>query len=233
VRHYGKFSGFMLQDSANMDPKAPGIASRSFGSVPGKFERDMVVTHQRTGRQVRLSSSRQAFRPGATRPSTSLPVTSSVSSAMTPWIGDTLTEDRTICYERDPALSARGFHLHFESEIRPIQKIPGRPGETAAGGRRAVLLPPATPRRRNAPGRVGPLQLRCPIPLAGGIQRRVTPDPHPWTLLNGSSPIFAQKYSSLVVASESVFGADKFRPACRAFSPMTGRCAISRKKIPS
>src|SRR5688572_16012699 len=51
-----RFSGFVFKIQANMDPKhRDRIAFVRVCS--GKFERDMMVTHQRTGKTMRLSSS--------------------------------------------------------------------------------------------------------------------------------------------------------------------------------
>jgi translation elongation factor EF-G len=55
-----KFSGFIFKIQANMDPKhRDRIAFLRVCS--GKFERDMMVIHQRTGKTVRLSSSHKLF----------------------------------------------------------------------------------------------------------------------------------------------------------------------------
>ena len=57
---HDKFSGFVFKIQANMDPKhRDRIAFLRVCS--GKFERDMMVTHQRTGKSVRLSSSHKLF----------------------------------------------------------------------------------------------------------------------------------------------------------------------------
>lgn len=54
------FSGFVFKIQANMDPKhRDRIAFVRVCS--GKFERDMTVTHMRTGKKVRLSSSHKLF----------------------------------------------------------------------------------------------------------------------------------------------------------------------------
>src|SRR6202040_4463086 len=55
-----RFSGFIFKIQANMDPKhRDRIAFLRVCS--GKFERDMVVLHPRTGKKVRLSSSHKLF----------------------------------------------------------------------------------------------------------------------------------------------------------------------------
>src|SRR5688572_5696714 len=54
------FSGFIFKIQANMDPKhRDRLAFVRICS--GKFERDMSVTHTRSGKKVRLSSSHKLF----------------------------------------------------------------------------------------------------------------------------------------------------------------------------
>jgi peptide chain release factor 3 len=54
------FSGFIFKIQANMDPRhRDRIAFLRI--VSGKFERDMVATHSRSGKKVRLSSSHKLF----------------------------------------------------------------------------------------------------------------------------------------------------------------------------
>ncbi|MBA3850707.1 MAG: peptide chain release factor 3, partial [Opitutus sp.] len=93
---YPRFSGFIFKIQANMDPKhRDRIAFLRVCS--GKFERDMVVTHQRTGRQVRLSSSHKLF--GQERETVDEAFPGDVIGLVGHdafGIGDTLTEDRTI-----------------------------------------------------------------------------------------------------------------------------------------
>src|SRR6201996_7260857 len=55
-----QFSGFIFKIQANMDPKhRDRIAFIRICS--GKFTRDMTVTHTRTGKTMRLSSSHKLF----------------------------------------------------------------------------------------------------------------------------------------------------------------------------
>jgi peptide chain release factor 3 len=106
---YDKFSGFIFKIQANMDPKhRDRIAFVRVCS--GHFTRDMTVTHQQSGRRVRLSSSQKLF--GQER--------STVDEA---WpgdiiglvgydlfgIGDTLTEDPGILYDEIPRFPPEVF----------------------------------------------------------------------------------------------------------------------------
>ena len=59
-RSTARFSGFVFKIQANMDPRhRDRIAFLRICS--GKFERDMTVTHARTGKKVRLSSAHKLF----------------------------------------------------------------------------------------------------------------------------------------------------------------------------
>jgi peptide chain release factor 3 len=56
----GPFSGFIFKIQANMDPRHRDRIG-FLRICSGKFERDMFVTHQRTGKRVRLSSAHKLF----------------------------------------------------------------------------------------------------------------------------------------------------------------------------
>ena len=104
-----KFSGFVFKIQANMDPKhRDRIAFLRVCS--GKFQRDMVVTHQRTGKNVRLSSSHKLF--GQERETVDEAWPGDVIGLVGHdafGIGDTLTEDRTIAYDEIPRFAPEVF----------------------------------------------------------------------------------------------------------------------------
>ncbi len=106
---HDKFSGFVFKIQANMDPKhRDRIAFLRVCS--GKFQRDMVVTHQRTGKNVRLSSSHKLF--GQERETVDVAWPGDVIGLVGHdafGIGDTLTEDRTIAYDEIPRFPPEVF----------------------------------------------------------------------------------------------------------------------------
>lgn len=106
---HDKFSGFVFKIQANMDPKhRDRIAFIRVCS--GKFERDMVVTHQRTGKNVRLSSAHKLF--GQDRETVDEAWPGDVIGLVGHdafGIGDTLTEDRTIAYDEIPRFAPEVF----------------------------------------------------------------------------------------------------------------------------
>src|SRR5437667_243540 len=96
------FSGFVFKIQANMDPRhRDRIAFVRVCS--GKFEREMAVTHTRTGKKVRLSSSHKLFGRERETVDEAWPgdVVGLVGHADFR-IGDTLAEDSSLVYDQIP-----------------------------------------------------------------------------------------------------------------------------------
>jgi peptide chain release factor 3 len=110
------FSGFIFKIQANMDPKHRDRLA--FVRVcSGKFERDMTVTHTRTGRKLRLSSSHKLFGRDRETVDEAYPgdVVGLVGHADFR-IGDTLAEDGSIVYREIPRFTPEVFGwLHSPS----------------------------------------------------------------------------------------------------------------------
>jgi len=107
------FSGFIFKIQANMDPKhRDRIAFLRVCS--GKFERDMTVTHGRTGKKVRLSSSHKLF--GNERETVDEAYPGDIIGLVGHsdfGIGDTLTTDSAIVYREIPRFTPESFaYLH-------------------------------------------------------------------------------------------------------------------------
>ena len=102
------FSGFIFKIQANMDRRhRDRIAFVRVCS--GRFERDMVVTHSRTGKKVRLSNSSKLF--GRDRETVDEAFPGDIVGFVGQQnfgIGDTLAEDETILYDEIP---------HFPPEV--------------------------------------------------------------------------------------------------------------------
>ena len=110
------FSGFVFKIQANMDPRhRDRIAFVRVCS--GKFTREMVVTHSRSGKKVRLSSSHKLFGRERETVDEAYPgdVVGMVGHAGF-GIGDTLTEDPEIVYAEIPRFAPECFgYLHGTS----------------------------------------------------------------------------------------------------------------------
>jgi peptide chain release factor 3 len=104
-----KFSAFVFKIQANMDPKhRDRIAFVRICS--GKFERDMVVQHPRSGKTMRLSSSHKLF--GQERETVDEAWPGDVIGLVGHsefHIGDTLTEDRSILFDEIPRFPPEVF----------------------------------------------------------------------------------------------------------------------------
>jgi peptide chain release factor 3 len=103
------FSGFIFKIQANMDPKhRDRIAFLRICS--GRFERDMTVTHSRTGKKVRLSSSHKLFANERETVDEAFPgdIIGLVGHSDF-GIGDTLSTDAGIVYREIPRFTPESF----------------------------------------------------------------------------------------------------------------------------
>jgi peptide chain release factor 3 len=103
------FSGFVFKIQANMDPKhRDRVAFVRICS--GRFQRDMQVTHTRTGESVRLSSSHRIF--GRDRQSVDEAWPGDVIGLVGQAgfrIGDTLAEDPALAFDGIPSFAPECF----------------------------------------------------------------------------------------------------------------------------
>ena len=209
-----KFSAFVFKIQANMDPKhRDRIAFVRICS--GKFERDMTVIHQRSGRTIRLSSSHKLF--GQDRETVDEAWPGDVIGLVghdSFRIGDTLTEDKSIRYDEIPRFppevftfianptpsDAKKFRAGLEQLLQEgvVQSITLRAGMTTS-----TLL-----------AAVGTLQfevVQWRLQAEYGAESRL--DVSPWSLMKWLAPADpAQKLpdpSLFLVPSGVAFGADK------------------------
>ena len=179
----------------------------------GKFERDMVVTHQRTGKQVRLSSSHKLF--GRDRETVDEAWPGDVIGLVGHsefGIGDTLTTDRAIYFDEIPRFPSEVFSYISNPNTGDAKKY--------RAGLEQLLQEGVVQsfNARNAPpgstllAAVGPLQfevVQWRLKSAYNAESRL--EPAPWTLLKWVEPHPSLKNpSSLVVAQGVSFGSDKF-----------------------
>ena len=103
------FSGFIFKIQANMDPRHRDRIA--FVRVcTGKFERDMTVTHSRTGKKIRLSNSHKLFAQERETVNEAYPgdIVGLVGHSEF-GIGDTLTSDPNITYHEIPRFTPETF----------------------------------------------------------------------------------------------------------------------------
>src|SRR5205814_3083316 len=107
------FSGFIFKIQANMDPRHRDRIA-FLRVCTGKFERDMTVTHSRTGKKVRLSSSHKLFANERETVDEAFPgdIIGLVGHSEF-GIGDTLTTESGIVYNEIPRFTPESFsYLH-------------------------------------------------------------------------------------------------------------------------
>ncbi len=209
-----KFSGFVFKIQANMDPKhRDRIAFVRVCS--GKFERDMMVAHPKSGKNIRLSSSAKLF--GQERETVNEAWPGDVIGLVghdVLGIGDTLTEDKSILFDEIPRFppevftfianpnpsDAKKFRAGLEQLLQEgvVQSITLRAGMTTS-----TLL-----------AAVGPLQFEVvQFRLQSEYNAASRLDPSPWTLMRWLAPVTdgakLPDLSRFIVPSGVAFGTDK------------------------
>ena len=209
---YDRFSAFVFKIQANMDPKhRDRIAFVRICS--GKFTRDMLVTHQRTGKTVRLSSSHKLF--GQERETVDEAWPGDVIGLVghTDFgIGDTLTEDKSILYDEIPRFPPEVFTYISNPNSADAKKYRAGLEQLLQEGVVQSFTARNAPPGATLLAAVGPLQfevVQWRLQSEYNAESRLTPTP--WTLLKWLEPHPSLKNpSSLVVATGVSFGTDKF-----------------------
>ncbi|HWA09386.1 MAG TPA: GTP-binding protein [Opitutaceae bacterium] len=209
---YEKFSAFVFKIQANMDPKhRDRIAFVRVCS--GKFTRDMMVTHQRTGKTVRLSSSHKLF--GQERETVNEAWPGDVIGLVGHsefGIGDTLTEDKGIVYDEIPRFPPEVFTYISNPNSADAKKYRAGLEQLLQEGVVQSFTARNAPPGATLLAAVGPLQfevVQWRLQSEYNAESRLTPTP--WTLLKWLEPHPALKNpSAIVVATGVSFGTDKF-----------------------
>ncbi len=214
-----KFSGFIFKIQANMDAKhRDRIAFLRVCS--GKFDRDMQVFHQRTGKQVRLSSSHKLF--GRERETVDEAWPGDVIGLVGHsefGIGDTLTNDRSITYDEIPRFPSEVFTYISNPNTGDAKKYRAGVEQLLQEGVVQSFNARNAPPGATLLAAVGPLQfevVQWRLQSEYNAESRLTPTP--WTVLRWlqlpadqvPAPGKSFDYSRLIVATGVSFGTDKF-----------------------
>jgi len=207
-----KFSGFVFKIQANMDPKhRDRIAFLRICS--GKFTRDMMVVHSRTGRTVRLSSSHKLF--GQERETVDEAYPGDVIGLVghdSFGIGDTLTEDKSIIFDEIPRFPPEVFTYISNPNASDAKKFRAGLDQLLQEGVVQSFAARHAPPGSTLLAAVGPLQfevVQYRLQSEYGAESRL--EAAPWTILRWVEPHPSLKNpGSLIVASGVSFGSDRF-----------------------
>ncbi len=207
-----KFSGFVFKIQANMDPKhRDRIAFLRVCS--GKFERDMMVSHPRSGKTIRLSSSQKLF--GQERETVDVAWPGDVIGLVghdVLGIGDTLTADKSIRYDEIPRFPSEVFTYISNPSAGDAKKYRAGLEQLLQEGVVQSFTAKNAPPGATLLAAVGPLQfevVQWRLQAEYNAESRLTPTP--WTILRWVEPHPSlANTSALIVASGVSFGADKF-----------------------
>lgn len=176
------FSAFVFKIQANMDPRHRDLVA-FIRVVSGKFERDMLVTHVRTGRRIRMSNANSLF--GSERitvdeayPGDVVGIVGNSGFA----IGDTLAECPDVEYDEIPDFAPECF-IYLENMLSGEAKRfdSGMNQLLQEGVVQSYDLPDA-PGRTKLLGAAGPLQfevVQYRLESEYGAQSKW--NPAPWT----------------------------------------------------
>jgi peptide chain release factor 3 len=189
------FSGFVFKIQANMNPKHRDRAAY-IRIVSGAFERDMNVTHTRTGKKIRLSNSQRLFAQDRETVDTAYP--GDVVALVGNYdfhIGDTLAMESNLHFDEIPrfapecfsyvqCIGTEKFKRFREGLDQLLKEGLAQPFEIPSSVQRVPLL-----------GAVGPLQfevLQYRLESEYGAPCRVEPSPWNcirWVRAKDGSPI--------------------------------------------
>jgi peptide chain release factor 3 len=186
----------------------------------GKFDRDMQVFHQRTGKQVRLSSSHKLF--GRERETVDEAWPGDVIGLVGHsefGIGDTLTNDRSITYDEIPRFPSEVFTYISNPNTGDAKKYRAGVEQLLQEGVVQSFNARNAPPGATLLAAVGPLQfevVQWRLQSEYNAESRLTPTP--WTVLRWlklpadqvPAPGKSFDYSRLIVATGVSFGTDKF-----------------------
>ena len=179
----------------------------------GKFERDMTVIHQRTGKTVRLSSSHKLF--GQERETVDVAYPGDVIGLVghdSFGIGDTLTTDRSILFNEIPLFAPEVFTYISNPTPADAKKFRAGLEQLLQEGVVQSFSARSAPAGSNLLAAVGPLQFEVvQYRLESEYNAASRLDPTPWTVMRWVTPqISAEDTRNFIVASGVSFGTDKF-----------------------
>ena len=178
---YPEFSGFVFKLQANMDPKHRDRVA-FIRVCTGKFEKDMTVSHARTGKTVRLSRPQKLF--AQERASIEYAYAGDVIGLNNPGvfaIGDTIYTGKKIEYEGIPYFSPELFAILRNPNPSKFKQFQKGVAELREEGAVQIMYSVDESKRDPILAAVGQLQLEVVqfrLLQEYGIETRLEPQPY-------------------------------------------------------
>jgi len=190
------FTGFVFKIQANMDPRHRDRVA--FVRVcSGKFERDMIVRNERTGKDVRLSRAMKLF--ADERESLEAAYAGDVVGLANPGvfaIGDTLYEGPPVIFPPIPAFAPEHFAAVRSIDTSSYKSFGKGIAQLREEGAVQVFYPWASPRTEPIFGVVGELQFEVAkyrLESEYGVKAHVSSMPFTLALRVGGDPEVAAR----------------------------------------
>ena len=194
------FSGFIFKIQANMDPNhRDRIAFVRICS--GKFNREMVVTHNRTGKRVKLASSHKLF--GRERETVDEAYAGDILGIVGHsqfGVGDTLTEEAGILYDEIPHFTPESFIYLSNPNPYKAKRFSEGLDQLLQEGVAQELVTHSSRQSSRLLAAVGSLQfdvIRYRLETEYGAETRA--EPAPWKMLRWISPRVGEEQLHAIV----------------------------------
>jgi peptide chain release factor 3 len=188
------FSGFIFKIQANMDPNhRDRIAFIRVCS--GKFEREMFVTHSRTGKKVKLASSHKVF--GRERETVDEAYPGDILGIVGHsefGVGDTLTTESSIVYNEIPRFTPECFIYLYNPNTSKYKRFREGVDQLLQEGVVQELFTEQGISNARLLAAVGPLQfevVQYRLETEYGAETRA--EPAPWKILRWVSPAVSEE----------------------------------------
>ena len=183
------FSGFVFKIQANMDPRHRDRIA-FVRVVSGTFTRDMSVIHANSGKKVRLANAQKLFGRERETVDVAYPgdVVGLVSNTQLA-IGDTLTEDPSICYREVPRFTPECFTYLRNTQPSKYKQFRDGLEQLLQEGVMQVFTPVQMPGTMPLLAAAGPLQfeiVQARLELEYGSETRL--EAAPWNVVRWLSP---------------------------------------------
>jgi peptide chain release factor 3 len=214
-----KFAGFIFKIQANMDPKHRDRIA-FLRVCAGRFSRDMLARHSRTGKTIRLSNSHKLFAQERETANEAFPGDILGLVGHNEFgIGDTLTDDPKIVFNEIPRFPPECFAYLFNPSPADSKKYRGGLDQLLQEGVVQTFTVRNAPTGAAFLAAVGPLQfevVQYRLQSEYGAESKLEAAPFAFLKWLAPHPQLADP-ASIIAASGVSFGTDKNGDPCVLF----------------